>query len=75
VLNVDLPDDELSARRKAWKMPPYKSDRGTLAKYIRLVKECKPGLCDGRGLASVTSISFKRRRRSPDPASGSADQR
>ena len=49
VLNVDLPDDELSARRKAWKMPPYKSDRGTLAKYIRLVKSASLGCVTDEG--------------------------
>ena len=43
LLGVDLSDDELAARRKAWKMPPYKSDRGTLAKYIRLVKSASLG--------------------------------
>jgi len=43
LLSVDLPSDELAARRKAWKMPPYKSDRGTLAKYIRLVKSASLG--------------------------------
>jgi dihydroxy-acid dehydratase len=43
LLNVDLSNDELTARRKAWKMPPYKSDRGTLAKYIRLVKSASLG--------------------------------
>jgi len=37
-LSVALSDEELSARRKNWTMPPYKADRGTLAKYIRLVK-------------------------------------
>jgi dihydroxy-acid dehydratase len=43
LLSVDLSNDELAARRKAWKMPPYKSDRGTLAKYIRLVKSASLG--------------------------------
>ena len=42
-LNVNLADDELSARHKAWKMPPYKTARGTLAKYIRLVKSASLG--------------------------------
>jgi dihydroxy-acid dehydratase len=42
-LDVDLPDQELSARRKNWSMPPYKADRGTLAKYIRLVKSASLG--------------------------------
>ena len=43
LLSVDLSEDELAARRRAWKMPPYKSDRGTLAKYIRLVKSASLG--------------------------------
>jgi dihydroxy-acid dehydratase len=42
-LNVALPDEELAARRKSWTMPPYKADRGTLAKYIRLVKSASLG--------------------------------
>ena len=43
LLSVDLSDEELSSRRKAWKMPAYKSERGTLAKYIRLVKNASLG--------------------------------
>ncbi len=42
-LTVALSDEELSARRKKWTMPPYKADRGTLAKYIRLVKSAALG--------------------------------
>jgi len=42
-LSVALPDDELAARRKAWRMPPYKAERGTLAKYIRSVKSAALG--------------------------------
>ncbi|HTX34975.1 MAG TPA: dihydroxy-acid dehydratase [Bryobacteraceae bacterium] len=42
-LSVELTDEELAARRKAWTMPPYKADRGTLAKYIRLVKSAALG--------------------------------
>ena len=42
-LDVALSDDELSARRKKWTMPAYKADRGTLAKYIRLVKSASRG--------------------------------
>jgi dihydroxy-acid dehydratase len=42
-LSVDLSAEELTARRKAWKMPPYKATRGTLAKYIRLVKNASTG--------------------------------
>lgn len=43
VLDVDVPEAEMKARRKAWKMPPYKATRGTLAKYIRLVKSASNG--------------------------------
>ena len=43
VLSVDLSDEELAARLAAWRMPPYKAERGTLAKYIRLVKNASFG--------------------------------
>jgi dihydroxy-acid dehydratase len=43
LITVDLSPEELSQRRKAWKMPPFKSQRGTLAKYIRLVKSASEG--------------------------------
>jgi dihydroxy-acid dehydratase len=43
VLSVDVSDAEMAARRAAWKMPPYKADRGTLAKYIRSVKSASLG--------------------------------
>jgi dihydroxy-acid dehydratase len=43
LISVDVPDEELATRRKQWKMPPYKADRGTLAKYIRLVKSASEG--------------------------------
>ena len=42
-LTVARSDAELSDRRNAWKMPFYKVDRGTLAKYIRLVKSAALG--------------------------------
>jgi dihydroxy-acid dehydratase len=42
-LDVELSDEELAARRKTWKMPPYKANRGTLAKYIRLVRSASEG--------------------------------
>ncbi|MCC6340827.1 MAG: dihydroxy-acid dehydratase [Bryobacterales bacterium] len=43
LIAVDLSDAELDARRAAWVMPPYKATRGTLAKYIRLVKNASLG--------------------------------
>lgn len=42
-ISVDVSDEEMAARRKAWTMPPYKATRGTLAKYIRLVKNASEG--------------------------------
>ena len=43
LLAVELSDTELSRRRDAWKMPPFKATRGTLAKYIRTVKNASYG--------------------------------
>jgi dihydroxy-acid dehydratase len=43
VITVDVSDAELAERRRAWKMPPFKAERGTLAKYIRLVKSASEG--------------------------------
>ena len=42
-ISVDVPADEMERRRSAWTMPPYKAERGTLAKYIRLVKSASNG--------------------------------
>jgi dihydroxy-acid dehydratase len=42
-INVDLTADELAARRVAFVPPPFKATRGTLAKYIRLVKSASEG--------------------------------
>src|SRR5215472_15475383 len=43
LLTVDVADSELARRRETWKMPPYKATRGTLAKYIRTVKNASYG--------------------------------
>jgi dihydroxy-acid dehydratase len=43
VISVDLSERELAARRETWRQPPYKASRGTLAKYIRLVKSASLG--------------------------------
>jgi dihydroxy-acid dehydratase len=43
MISVKLSATELKRRRKGWQMPPYKADRGTLAKYIRLVKSASLG--------------------------------
>jgi dihydroxy-acid dehydratase len=42
-ISMKVSDKELKARRKQWTMPPYKATRGTLAKYIRLVKNASQG--------------------------------
>ena len=42
-ITVDVSDEELARRRAGWKMPPFKAERGTLAKYIRLVKNASTG--------------------------------
>jgi dihydroxy-acid dehydratase len=42
-LTVDVSEAEMQQRRAAWEMPPYKAERGTLAKYIRLVKNASEG--------------------------------
>ncbi len=43
LISVDVSDEELANRRKQWTMPAYKAERGTLAKYIRLVKSASEG--------------------------------
>jgi dihydroxy-acid dehydratase len=43
LITLDLSNDELSRRRKAWKAPPYKATRGTLYKYIKNVKSASEG--------------------------------
>ena len=42
-ISVDVTDSEFASRRKEWKAPPLKANRGTLAKYIRLVKSASDG--------------------------------
>jgi dihydroxy-acid dehydratase len=43
VMDVEISDEEMAARRAAWVQPPFKAQRGTLAKYIRLVKTASEG--------------------------------
>ncbi|MES1254232.1 MAG: dihydroxy-acid dehydratase [Acidobacteriota bacterium] len=43
LISVDVSAEEMARRRAAWTMPPFKSTRGTLAKYIRLVKSASEG--------------------------------
>ena len=42
-IDMDVSDEELAARLVSWKMPPYKSTRGTLYKYIKNVKSASEG--------------------------------
>ena len=42
-LDVDLQEQELLSRRAAWEMPPCKAQRGTLYKYIKLVRSASEG--------------------------------
>ena len=42
-IDVDLSEEELKARRDSWTMPPYKTSRGTLYKYIKNVKTASDG--------------------------------
>jgi dihydroxy-acid dehydratase len=42
-LSVDVSEVDMAERRRQWAMPPYKATRGTLAKYIRLVKDASEG--------------------------------
>ena len=42
-ISVDVAESELGLRRKHWEAPPLKANRGTLAKYIRLVKSASEG--------------------------------
>jgi dihydroxy-acid dehydratase len=42
-LSVDISDADMQQRRSDWQMPPYKADRGTLYKYIRLVQNASEG--------------------------------
>jgi dihydroxy-acid dehydratase len=42
-ITVDVAEEEFARRRKAWTAPPYKAQRGTLYKYIKLVKSASEG--------------------------------
>jgi dihydroxy-acid dehydratase len=42
-LSVDLDAEELARRRSEWTMPDYKAHRGTLARYIRTVRDASHG--------------------------------
>jgi dihydroxy-acid dehydratase len=42
-IDLEVSDAELTTRRAAWQMPPYKATSGVLAKYIRLVRPASEG--------------------------------
>ena len=42
-ITMDVSEAELARRKSEWTMPPFKAERGTLAKYIRLVKSASDG--------------------------------
>ncbi|QDU31531.1 Dihydroxy-acid dehydratase [Anatilimnocola aggregata] len=42
-IDVAISDAEMTARKKAWKAPPFKATRGTLYKYIKNVKTASEG--------------------------------
>jgi dihydroxy-acid dehydratase len=42
-IDLEVSEAELTARRAAWRMPPYKATSGVLAKYIRLVRPASEG--------------------------------
>ncbi len=42
-LAVDLGEETLAERRRAWQMPPYKARAGTLYRYIKTVKNASEG--------------------------------
>ncbi len=42
-LTLDIPEDELEARRKEWQQPALRYRRGVLAKYARLVNSASQG--------------------------------
>jgi dihydroxy-acid dehydratase len=43
LIEVDVSESEMSARRAKWKAPAYKFTRGVLAKYIKNVKSASEG--------------------------------
>jgi dihydroxy-acid dehydratase len=43
VLDLEVSEAELAARRAKWTAPPLKATRGTLYKYIKNVKSASEG--------------------------------
>ncbi len=42
-LDLEVPEDEIAARRAKWQAPPLEATRGTLFKYIKNVKSASEG--------------------------------
>ena len=42
-IDLEIPDDELERRRRAWTAPPLPATRGVLAKYVRSVRSASEG--------------------------------
>ena len=42
-ISVAVSDQEMASRKDAWVKPPYKADRGTLWKYIKVVQDASHG--------------------------------
>jgi len=42
-ISIEVGSEELVQRRERWKMPAYKATRGTLGKYIRMVRSASDG--------------------------------
>ncbi|MCA9084667.1 MAG: dihydroxy-acid dehydratase [Planctomycetaceae bacterium] len=42
-INVQVSEEELTARKSEWTAPPFKATRGTLYKYIKTVKSASEG--------------------------------
>ena len=42
-ISVAVSDEEMASRKDAWVKPPYKADRGTLWKYIKVVQDASHG--------------------------------
>ena len=40
---VDITDEEMDARRKAWVAPPFKYTRGRMYRYIKTVSSAQKG--------------------------------
>jgi dihydroxy-acid dehydratase len=42
-IDANVSDEEFARRRKDWRMPPYKAERGTLHKFIKTVRSASEG--------------------------------